>query len=50
MSGLIAIGAFSRITRLSTKALRLYDEMRLLTPARVDPATRYRYYHLEQTT
>lgn len=50
MSGPIAIGAFSRIKRLSTKALRLYDEMGLLTPARVDPATGYRYYHLEQTT
>ncbi len=44
MTTLIPIGRFSKMTRLSAKALRLYDEMRLLVPARVDPATGYRYY------
>ncbi|MFI0900409.1 MerR family transcriptional regulator [Streptomyces sp. NPDC020983] len=41
---LLTIGAFARASRLSQKALRLYDELGLLAPARVDPATGYRYY------
>ncbi|MFS4096442.1 MerR family transcriptional regulator [Streptomyces sp. AF1A] len=41
---LLTIGAFARVSRLSPKALRLYDELRLLRPARVDPDTGYRYY------
>jgi effector-binding domain-containing protein len=40
----IPIGRFSQITRLSTKALRLYDERGLLVPATKDIATGYRYY------
>ncbi|MGA7229294.1 MAG: MerR family transcriptional regulator [Acidimicrobiia bacterium] len=44
MDNLIPIGRFSRITRLSIKALRLYDEMGLLEPAWVDPSSAYRYY------
>lgn len=40
----LTIGAFARASRLSPKALRLYDELELLRPARVDPATGYRYY------
>jgi len=40
----IPIGRFSQITRLSTKALRLYDERGLLVPAKKDLATGYRYY------
>jgi hypothetical protein len=35
--GPISIGDFARLTRLSQKALRLYDELGLLPPARVDP-------------
>ena len=42
---LIPIGRFSRMTRLSVKALRLYDENGLLPPAHVDPSSGYRYYH-----
>ncbi|MFF0728979.1 MerR family transcriptional regulator [Streptomyces sp. NPDC004134] len=42
--GLLTIGAFARAARLSPKALRLYDELGLLTPARVDPVTGYRLY------
>ncbi|MCW2907565.1 MAG: hypothetical protein JWL68_2354, partial [Actinomycetia bacterium] len=34
---MLTIGEFARASRLSPKALRLYDELRLLTPARVDP-------------
>ncbi|WP_234392809.1 MULTISPECIES: MerR family DNA-binding transcriptional regulator [Actinomycetes] len=39
MTDLLTIGAFARLARLSPKALRLYDEMNLLPPARVDPDT-----------
>jgi DNA-binding transcriptional MerR regulator len=39
---------FSRLTRVSVKMLRHYDEMGLLRPARVDPATGYRYYSADQ--
>lgn len=46
--GDMSISAFSRQSLLSVKALRLYDEMGLLSPARVDPDTRYRYYHASQ--
>ncbi|MGW3494609.1 protein phosphatase 2C domain-containing protein [Streptomyces sp. NPDC001020] len=46
--GLLTIGAFAKASRLSPKALRLYDELRLLTPARVDPVTGYRLYAPEQ--
>jgi len=42
--GLLPIGAFARSARLSPKALRLYDELGLLPPAFVDPATGYRFY------
>ncbi|MEU3788749.1 MerR family transcriptional regulator [Streptomyces fructofermentans] len=42
--GMLTIGAFARASRLSPKALRLYDELELLRPARVDPGTGYRYY------
>ena len=41
-------GQFGRATRLSPKALRLYATQGLLVPARVDPATGYRYYRPEQ--
>ncbi|HEV2640258.1 MAG TPA: MerR family transcriptional regulator [Actinocrinis sp.] len=45
---LLTIGAFARATRLSIKALRLYDEFGLLRPVRVDPVSGYRYYAPEQ--
>ncbi|MBM2616115.1 MerR family transcriptional regulator [Actinoplanes sp. LDG1-06] len=41
---LLTIGAFARAARLTPKALRLYDEMGLLTPAAVDAESAYRYY------
>ncbi|MFI5875247.1 MerR family transcriptional regulator [Streptomyces sp. NPDC051445] len=46
--GLLTIGAFAKASRLSPKALRLYDELGLLPPARVDPVTSYRFYAPEQ--
>ncbi|MEV8418302.1 MerR family transcriptional regulator [Streptomyces niveus] len=42
--GELTIGAFARASRLSPKALRLYAELGLLAPARVDGTTGYRYY------
>lgn len=48
MDDLLAIGRFSRMSRLSIKALRLYDEQGLLTPSWVDPASGYRYYRASQ--
>jgi effector-binding domain-containing protein len=45
---LLPIGRFSRATRLSVKALRHYDELGLLRPAYVDPASGYRYYRPAQ--
>ena len=44
----IPIGTFSRITQLSQKALRLYDERGLLVPAARDICTGYRYYTFAQ--
>ncbi len=44
----ISIGEFARRSRLSVKALRLYDELEVLVPARVDQASGYRYYDVEQ--
>jgi DNA-binding transcriptional MerR regulator len=42
------IGDFSRFTRVSVKMLRHYDHLGLLKPARIDPATSYRYYSADQ--
>ena len=44
----ISIGEFARRSRLSLKALRLYDERGVLVPARVDQASGYRYYGTAQ--
>ncbi|WP_329313971.1 MerR family transcriptional regulator [Streptomyces sp. NBC_01262] len=46
--GSLTIGEFARASRLSPKALRLYDDLGLLPPARVDPATGYRFYDPDQ--
>lgn len=48
MDHLVPIGTFSAMTRLTVKALRHYDELGLLPPAHVDPASNYRYYRLSQ--
>ncbi|MEU9762585.1 MerR family transcriptional regulator [Streptomyces sp. NPDC047987] len=45
---LLTIGAFAKASRLSPKALRLYAELGLLRPARVDPVTGYRLYAPQQ--
>jgi effector-binding domain-containing protein len=45
---LLPIGRFSKMTRLSVKALRRYDELGLLVPIVVDPSSGYRYYTYSQ--
>lgn len=42
------IGDFSKLSRVSIKALHLYDQMGLLKPAQVDQFTSYRYYSASQ--
>jgi DNA-binding transcriptional MerR regulator len=44
----MSIGEFARRSRLSAKALRLYDGLGLLSPARVDDLSGYRYYERVQ--
>jgi DNA-binding transcriptional MerR regulator len=46
--GEVSIGEFSRRSRLSVKALRLYDELGVLRPARVERDSGYRYYDVAQ--
>ena len=40
----MTIGEFGERTRLSPKALRLYEQLGLVVPAEVDPGSGYRYY------
>ena len=42
------IGEFSKLTQVSTRMLRYYDEMGLLKPAKIDSLTGYRMYSAEQ--
>jgi len=44
----IGIGEFARRSRISLKALRLYDERGVVVPSRVDQASGYRYYDTAQ--
>lgn len=46
--GLLRIGDFSRLTELSLRVLRHYDQIGLLVPARVEQATGYRWYAASQ--
>ncbi|MFG1998446.1 MerR family transcriptional regulator [Spirillospora sp. NPDC048911] len=48
MTDLLPIGRFARLCRLSVKQLRHYDDLGLLAPAWVDPASGYRYYRPDQ--
>ena len=45
---MIRIGDFSKLSRVSVKTLRFYDEMGLLKPIEVDRFTGYRYYEFDQ--
>ena len=45
---MLSIGLFAQQSGLTVKALRHYDEIGLLTPARIDDFTGYRYYSAGQ--
>ncbi|MGD8814705.1 MAG: MerR family transcriptional regulator [Anaerolineales bacterium] len=45
---MMRIGDFSRLSRVTVKTLRYYDEVGLLHPTHVDEATGYRYYDHDQ--
>ncbi|MGE5641487.1 MAG: MerR family transcriptional regulator, partial [Byssovorax cruenta] len=45
---LLSIGSFANVSRLSIKALRLYDELGILRPIQIDPQSGYRYYGIDQ--
>ncbi|MBI5946440.1 MAG: MerR family transcriptional regulator [Chloroflexi bacterium] len=45
---LLRIGDFSQLAQVSTRTLRLYDELDLLKPAQVENVTGYRFYAVEQ--
>jgi DNA-binding transcriptional MerR regulator len=48
MDDLLTIGRFARLAGLSVGALRHYDDLDLLRPARVDTFTGYRLYRRDQ--
>lgn len=48
METLLTIGAFSRMTFLSVKALRHYHDVGLLVPVAIDPESGYRRYEASQ--
>ena len=45
---LLTISKFADLTRLSLKALRLYNQLGLLQPPHTDPQNGYRYYEPDQ--
>src|SRR5512140_96213 len=45
---MIRIGDFSKLSLVSVKTLRYYDELGLLKPVQVDPFTGYRLYAIHQ--
>ncbi len=45
---MIRIGDFSKLSRVSIKTLRFYDEIGLLKPVEVDALSGYRYYEFDQ--
>ena len=44
---MLKIGEFSKLSRVSVRMLRHYDEIGLLKPAEIDRFTDYRYYKEE---
>lgn len=47
---MLKIGEFSKLSRVSIRMLRHYDEIGLLKPAYIDPDSGYRYYAEHQLT
>ena len=47
---MLKIGEFSKLSMVTIRMLRHYDEIGLLVPAQTDPFTAYRYYSEDQLT
>lgn len=47
---MLKIGIFSKLSRVSIRMLRYYDDQGLLAPVQIDPFTGYRYYSEDQIT
>lgn len=47
-AGMMKISAFAKVSGISIKTLRYYDELGLLKPAHIDEQSGYRYYSEEQ--
>lgn len=47
-NSMFKIGEFSKLTQVTIRMLRHYDETGLLKPAQTDPVTGYRLYSTEQ--
>lgn len=45
---MLSIGQFSKLSRVTTKMLRYYDEIDLLKPAYINHENGYCYYHTQQ--
>jgi DNA-binding transcriptional MerR regulator len=45
---MLKIGEFSRLSQVTVKTLHYYDELGLIKPAHIDPATNYRFYTIQQ--
>ncbi|GAB4525847.1 MAG: MerR family transcriptional regulator [Anaerolineae bacterium] len=45
---MLKIGDFSKLTHVSIRMLRHYDELGVLKPTRIDPESGYRYYSADQ--
>ena len=45
---MLKIGMFSKLSRISIRMLRYYDDQGLLAPVQIDPFTGYRFYSEDQ--
>jgi DNA-binding transcriptional MerR regulator len=45
---LMKIGEIAAFFNVSVKAIRLYEKKGIIVPAKIDPATGYRYYNADQ--
>ena len=50
MKTILSIGEFSKINAISIQTLRFYDQIGLLKPYKIDPHSKYRFYHINQSS
>lgn len=50
VKNMLKIGEFSKLSRVSVRMLRHYDDVGLLKPVKIDKFTGYRYYNVDQLT